>query len=412
MHRHNHGFILIALSIFLVVAGMFVAGILITRDAEANWGSKREMKQELETLNDALIKFSREHHRLPCPAPMHLPSTDPGYGMEAPQCSEAAPITGVSRVVSGGAAIRIGAVPVRSLGLSDRYGEDGYGRKLGYYVVADTTNPFLFSERDGHMRISHSDGTPLSTVASFVIVSYGANGYGSINARTGQPILACSGASFDEQENCDADHLFTLRDIGGNDPYDDALVHAPSDAQAKGMNLPCYPPRTPSPYVWGTGCAATFSNALHGTTQTISSTAVNRGGSATLRCDNGHFTITASSCAITGYDGCDLPWGGRIDHGQSVTAYQSTSVHCGESCQPETRTCTNGTLSGSFTAQQCTLPQCWERVGISLGIAAIFCWQTSPHGKTCPTEGQWCVGNDKLCEHCLPMLFFFQCRQQ
>ena len=50
---------------------------------------------------------------------------------------------------------------------------------------------------------------------------------------------------------------------------------------------------------------------------------------------------------------CNLPWGGTLTHGSSVTAYQSASAN---PCVPQTRTCTDGTLSGTYTNQTCTVP--------------------------------------------------------
>ncbi len=68
-----------------------------------------------------------------------------------------------------------------------------------------------------------------------------------------------------------------------------------------------------------------------------------------------NFTVSGSSCS--------LPWGGTIADGRSVTAYRTSSVSCGWSCPSITRTCNNGTLSGSSaykyrtcTVQACTAP--------------------------------------------------------
>lgn len=46
---------------------------------------------------------------------------------------------------------------------------------------------------------------------------------------------------------------------------------------------------------------------------------------------------------------CPLPWGGTIVHQQSVTAYQTSSGPC----TSEARTCTDGSLSGTYTYQSC-----------------------------------------------------------
>ncbi len=66
-------------------------------------------------------------------------------------------------------------------------------------------------------------------------------------------------------------------------------------------------------------------------------------------------TLTASAdicagCSGTPSNACSLPWGGIIAHGDSVLAYAPGS---GDSCPSETRTCTNGTLSGSYVYPDC-----------------------------------------------------------
>ncbi len=62
-----------------------------------------------------------------------------------------------------------------------------------------------------------------------------------------------------------------------------------------------------------------------------------------------HFTITKPG-ATSG--ACTLPWGGTIGSGSAVSAYQSAvSSNCASIV--ETRTCSNGTLSGSYTNQTC-----------------------------------------------------------
>jgi intein/homing endonuclease len=52
---------------------------------------------------------------------------------------------------------------------------------------------------------------------------------------------------------------------------------------------------------------------------------------------------------------CSLPWGGSIVNGTSVTAYLNSSEPCTGTCVSETRICTNGILSGSYTKPACAL---------------------------------------------------------
>ncbi len=65
-----------------------------------------------------------------------------------------------------------------------------------------------------------------------------------------------------------------------------------------------------------------------------------------------HFTITKPGATA---GSCTLPWGGSIGDGLGVTAYQ-TNVSSNCSGVAEARTCSNGTLSGSYTYQSCTAP--------------------------------------------------------
>lgn len=61
--------------------------------------------------------------------------------------------------------------------------------------------------------------------------------------------------------------------------------------------------------------------------------------------------VTVASCT------CNLPWGGTIGEGQSVTAYSSSYIACNQSCSSyaQTRTCSNGVLSGSYTNSSCSV---------------------------------------------------------
>lgn len=63
---------------------------------------------------------------------------------------------------------------------------------------------------------------------------------------------------------------------------------------------------------------------------------------------------------------CNLPWGGTINNGQSVTAYQAASVACGQTCASQTRTCSGGVLSGTYTHQSCSVRSC-ETACVSIG---------------------------------------------
>lgn len=74
-------------------------------------------------------------------------------------------------------------------------------------------------------------------------------------------------------------------------------------------------------------------------------------------CSNGTLsgTYTNKACTVTAPLNCTAPWGGALTHGSSVTAYQAATVPYGSTCASQARTCTNGALSGSYTSKTCTV---------------------------------------------------------
>ncbi|MDX1923307.1 MAG: hypothetical protein SFW65_09285 [Alphaproteobacteria bacterium] len=77
------------------------------------------------------------------------------------------------------------------------------------------------------------------------------------------------------------------------------------------------------------------------------------------RCKTVHSPrLTVSCSADRNPVSCGLPWGGAIDSGESVTAYATPHVQCGDSCIPETRSCNEGVLSGSYDKKSCAMLAC------------------------------------------------------
>ena len=79
--------------------------------------------------------------------------------------------------------------------------------------------------------------------------------------------------------------------------------------------------------------------------------------SETRTCSNGSLsgTFHNQNCSVSAASGCSLPWGGSINHGNSVIAYQNAAVPFGSACDSQTRTCDDGSLSGSFSFESCTV---------------------------------------------------------
>ncbi len=119
--------------------------------------------------------------------------------------------------------------------------------------------------------------------------------------------------------------------------------------------------------------------------------------SETRTCTNGTLSgsYTNQSCTVV-YPSCTLPWGGTLANGSSVTAYQASSVNSGDTCNSQTRTCTNGTLSGSYTNQSCTVvyPSCTLPWGGTLANgSSVTAYQASSvnSGDTCNSQTRTCT---------------------
>jgi hypothetical protein len=54
---------------------------------------------------------------------------------------------------------------------------------------------------------------------------------------------------------------------------------------------------------------------------------------------------------------CTLPWGGSIIHNASVTAYLASTVASPATCTSQSRSCSNGVLSGSYANASCVVSQ-------------------------------------------------------
>ncbi|MDO8514663.1 MAG: chondroitinase-B domain-containing protein, partial [bacterium] len=83
---------------------------------------------------------------------------------------------------------------------------------------------------------------------------------------------------------------------------------------------------------------------------------------------SGTKTCTASVAVATPTSSCTFN-GATVAHGASVPAYQTASVPVGSTCTSQSRVCTNGTLSGTYTFSTCTVGTDTTPPTVSLGAA-------------------------------------------
>lgn len=96
----------------------------------------------------------------------------------------------------------------------------------------------------------------------------------------------------------------------------------------------------------------------------------------TRTCSNGILSGSYffSSCSVGTAASCSFN-GSNIAHGASVTAFAASTVDFGSSCQSQMRTCNNGTLTGSYTFAGCA---------VDAPAACLFNGVTIPHGGSTP----------------------------
>lgn len=80
-------------------------------------------------------------------------------------------------------------------------------------------------------------------------------------------------------------------------------------------------------------------------------------GTATFTCNDGTFDVNAGA---TCESQCNVAPFGVVNDNASVTAYSAATVACGGSCAAvsQTRTCNNGTLSGTYANASCSVTAC------------------------------------------------------
>ena len=146
------------------------------------------------------------------------------------------------------------------------------------------------------------------------------------------------------------------------------------------------------------GCDAPISNCtfngqtvLHGASVTAyQTTTVPYGSSCNSQsrtCNNGTLSgsYTKASCSVDPASNCTAPWGATVAHGSSITAYQTSSAAYGSTCTSQSRKCNNGTLSGSYTHSSCNVsePACIWKISRKDRIPGRTCNNPPTTGKNC-----------------------------
>jgi len=182
------GFTLIEMSVVLVIVAVIVATGISMGQSMVESAKLVNSKNKLDQIEAALMAYRMAYNRLPCPTdPTMTEISDPvHFGYEAANqgsCTGGTPATSVSYTNSSNNTTVEGAVPVKTLGLSNDFMFDGWGRKFGYAVWTNITATQAFinygvTTNCGSIKVQNAGGGNRSTAADYALISYGPDGHG------------------------------------------------------------------------------------------------------------------------------------------------------------------------------------------------------------------------------------------
>lgn len=231
MHKiKSSGFTLLEMAIVMVIVGLLLIAMV---EAWKQWDTRRyyyQVDTRLSTIDQALRKYVAVNGHLPCVASYTLPHNDPNHG-RATDCAIPPALGTFSspNPVRGNRAVRIGALPVRDLELSEDYYADPKGNVFTYAVTeVQAVNPINNSL--GAIDIVDENNASLITPsgsALYVVANQGRQGEGAYYYGGGGLRLPC-GAGMDG-ENCDDDHIFRKAPFStfiGAPAFDDTIIYS------------------------------------------------------------------------------------------------------------------------------------------------------------------------------------------
>jgi hypothetical protein len=415
--------------------GLSTGGSVIDSSRRVNTINK------LNAIEVALETFRLANNRLPCPGDGQMTETsDPThFGYEAANlgsCTGGTPAANFSAAnaqnsnIPGGTSIVEGAVPVRTLNLPDEFQVDGWGRRFAYAVWAPMTSANTFQTYGvnlncGGISIKNAGGGNRTTSGLYALISYGPDGHGAYPVTGGTTRINAGSSDANQLTNCHCSSSgsdttysanYVLKDQTAT--FDDIvrfrerfqLMSTADKYQTTGTAAACGSGTCTLPWGGTMAQGAAAINAWPSASVTSPATCAPAGThtvtcptAPTTLCD-GSSTLTncqASSCVVN----CAITWTDTgttdtVNNGSSVTAYQAaTAADC--TTIQQTRTCTSGTLSGTYTYKNCSnAASCTPTANAGGGTMTSGGTRTeyqSSSDATCTAETMTCTNGTLSC---------------
>lgn len=223
-HLTQHGFTLLELSIAMAVIGVVVAGGLSMSTSLVDQQAHVQTENQMDEIDKAISAYVAINERLPCPAAPSLSAGAIDFGAEHRTGNSCATTSGVTESNN----VVIGMLPVRTLGLRDRYVADEYGNRYTYAVTRShtiTNDTSGYNGTAGRVIVHDNNGDVIVSDASYIVVSHGGDGKGAYRYESASNTVTCTGGL--DEENCNGDNIFTTarfnRGSVGANWFDDNL---------------------------------------------------------------------------------------------------------------------------------------------------------------------------------------------
>jgi prepilin-type N-terminal cleavage/methylation domain-containing protein len=213
------GFSLVEVAVALLVAAVLLGIVLVPLQTQLSQRKTSQTQDALDRINEALIGFALANGYLPCP--------DKTTGAGAGTAND-----GLEDANAGSCVANDGNVPWATLGTP---GVDSWGNFYHYRVASAfaqrSPQPTFTLATSGTLTVACpapvcSPAYNHTTSAPAVVLSYGPNGYGAINSRTGAANPAPTGT--DEVENANGNSVFVSRTVtaagAGGGEFDDVVA--------------------------------------------------------------------------------------------------------------------------------------------------------------------------------------------
>ena len=204
------GFSLIWVSVLLTAGAIVFASMLPGQDA-ADYNHKAILTmQRLQKIEEATRGFIAANGRRPCPADGQYDINNANFGVEAATpgtCTGGTPSAPLGPDAGTGNVVG-GVVPTKTLGLSDDYAFDEFGRRFAYMVDKRATDSgacytlqnYPTNNGTGGIQIKNAAGAVTDNVMA-AYASYGPDGFGAF------PLQGSSVANRINTGSADADTL-------------------------------------------------------------------------------------------------------------------------------------------------------------------------------------------------------------